>query len=53
VFIPGTARRHRLTRLLTRAQAYLFFPLLLLEGLNLHVAGLLALRKRPGNARWL
>jgi len=53
VFIPGTARRHRLTRLLTRAQAYLFFPLLLLEGLNLHVAGLLALRERPVNARWL
>ena len=53
VFIPGAARRHRLTRLLTRAQAYLFFPLLLLEGLNLHVAGLLALPKRPGKARWL
>jgi fatty acid desaturase len=38
--------------LLTRAQAYTFFPLLLLEGLNLHVAGLLALRERPTAARW-
>jgi fatty acid desaturase len=53
VFVPGEVRGHRLTRLLTRAQAYLFFPLLLLEGLNLHVAGLLALRERPGKARWL
>ncbi len=51
VFIPGEARRHRVTRLLTRAQAYLFFPLLLLEGLNLHVAGLLALRERPPGRR--
>jgi fatty acid desaturase len=53
LFVPGQARRHRLTRLLTRAQAYLFFPLLLLEGVNLHVAGLLALRERPGRTRWL
>jgi fatty acid desaturase len=52
VFAPGQRRRHRITRLLTRAQAYLFFPLLLLEGLNLHVAGLLALRDRPTAARW-
>jgi fatty acid desaturase len=52
VFMPGERRRHRMTRLLTRAQAYLFFPLLLLEGLNLHVAGLLALRERPTAARW-
>ena len=53
LFIPGETRRHRLTRVLTRAQAYLFFPLLLLEGLNLHIAGLLALRERPVKARWL
>jgi len=53
VFIPGERRRHRVSRLLTRAQAYFFFPLLLLEGLNLHVAGLLALRERPLKARWL
>jgi fatty acid desaturase len=52
VFLPGERRRHRTTRLVTRAQAYLFFPLLLLEGLNLHVAGLLALRERPTAARW-
>ncbi len=52
VFTPGERRRHRTTRLLTRVQAYLFFPLLLLEGLNLHVAGLLALRERPTAARW-
>ena len=29
-------------------QAFLFFPLLLLEGLNLHVASARALRNRPG-----
>jgi fatty acid desaturase len=53
VFIPGERRRHAISRLLTRAQAYFFFPLLLLEGLNLHVAGLLALRERPPKTRWL
>jgi fatty acid desaturase len=52
VFVPGQTRRHRLTRLLTRAQAWFFFPLLVLEGLNLHVSGLLALRERPVAARW-
>jgi fatty acid desaturase len=51
VFIPGEHRRHRTTRLATRVQAYFFFPLLLLEGLHLHVAGLLALRERPARAR--
>jgi fatty acid desaturase len=51
VFIPGQARRRWIGRLLTRAQAYYFFPLLLLEGLNLHVAGLLALRERPPGRR--
>ncbi|MEU6718388.1 fatty acid desaturase [Nonomuraea sp. NPDC046802] len=35
-----------LTRFIARPQAFLFFPLLLLEGLNLHVAGLRALRNR-------
>ena len=53
VFVPDERRRHRISRLLTRAQAYIFFPLLLLEGLNLHVAGLLALRERPLGSRWL
>ncbi|WP_216892270.1 fatty acid desaturase family protein [Nocardia alni] len=33
-------------RLIGRAQAFLFFPLLMLEGLNLHVAGARALRSR-------
>ena len=53
VFIPGEKRQHRLSRLLTRAQAWLFFPMLLLEGANLHLAGLLALRERPTRARWV
>ncbi|MEV6767488.1 acyl-CoA desaturase [Nocardia sp. NPDC051030] len=33
-------------RLIGRAQAFLFFPLLMLEGLNLHVAGVRALKNR-------
>ena len=53
VFVPGERRRYGVSRLLTRAQAYFFFPLLLLEGLHLHVAGLLALRERSTGARWL
>jgi fatty acid desaturase len=40
-----------LARMLTRGQAWLFFPMLLLEGLNLHVAGVRALldgtQRRP------
>ena len=48
-----SAGRHGISRLLTRGQAYFFFPLLVLEAINLHVAGLLALRERPGGARWL
>jgi fatty acid desaturase len=51
VFIPGQGRGRRITRLLTRAQAFYFFPLLLLEGLSLHVAGVLALRERPPGRR--
>jgi fatty acid desaturase len=49
------ARRGRPARFLARHQAYLFFPLLLLEGINLHVASVRALfgertsRSRP---RW-
>ncbi|NEW25446.1 fatty acid desaturase family protein [Nocardia cyriacigeorgica] len=42
-----------LPRLIGRAQAYLFFPLLLLEGLNLHVAGVRALRNRSVKHRVL
>jgi fatty acid desaturase len=52
VFMPGQSRRTRLTALLTRAQAWFFFPLLVLEGLNLHAASLLALKERPVAARW-
>src|SRR4051812_21727871 len=36
---------------LARHQAWLFFPMLLLEGLNLHVAGVRALLARTGTAR--
>jgi fatty acid desaturase len=43
------ARTGRLGRAITRRQAWLFFPLLTLEGLNLHVASLLSLR--PGGGR--
>jgi fatty acid desaturase len=42
-----------LPRLIGRSQAYLFFPLLLLEGLNLHVSGLRALANRSLKARVL
>jgi fatty acid desaturase len=38
------ARRGTLARALARHQAYLFFPMLLLEGINLHVASVRALR---------
>jgi fatty acid desaturase len=44
VFTPAQAgSRSRAGRWLSRWQAHLFFPLLLLEGLNLHVSGLRAL----------
>jgi fatty acid desaturase len=44
VFTGGQAQaRGRVGRWLSRTQAYLFVPLLLLEGLNLHVAGIRAL----------
>ncbi|WP_338758831.1 acyl-CoA desaturase [Nocardia vulneris] len=47
VWSQRQARSSRgLPRLVGRAQAYLFFPLLLLEGLNLHVAGVRALKNR-------
>jgi fatty acid desaturase len=39
---------------LTRRQGYLFFPLLLLEGLNLHVKSITSLSaRRPVNGRWI
>ncbi|WDT58509.1 fatty acid desaturase family protein [Streptomyces sp. G7(2002)] len=50
VFIPGDAAARRGVRAWwTRHQAALFFPLLLMEGWNLHVASVRALRhRRPG-----
>jgi fatty acid desaturase len=55
VFTAGQARLRRgFAAAWTRSQAYLFFPLLLLEGLNLHVASvreLLRPSRRPH--RWL
>lgn len=44
-------RRGAFARFLTRYQAFLFFPLLLLEGLNLHVASARALWARPSRNR--
>lgn len=41
----------RLERAMGRHQALLFFPLLLLEGLNLHVSGFRELRKQPPRRR--
>lgn len=40
----AAARSGRLARAVTRRQAWLFFPLLTLEGINLHVASVLSLR---------
>jgi fatty acid desaturase len=37
---------------LGRYQAWLFFPMLLLEGLHLHIASVRALLGRSGKARW-
>ncbi|WP_433535507.1 fatty acid desaturase family protein [Micromonospora sp. CA-249363] len=39
-------------RWLARRQAYLFFPMLLLEGLNLHVASIRAIVARGPDGRW-
>lgn len=51
-FTPGqAARRTGIHRLLAVCQAYLFFPMLLLEGVNLHVASVRALAKRPIRTR--
>ena len=54
VFLAGQdAGRRGLAAWATRHQAFLFFPVLLLEGLNLHVASIQALRERPLGARWV
>src|SRR5258708_5381688 len=52
-FTPAQARASRgLARLVFRYQAYLFFPLLLLEGVNLHVASVQALTRRAARHRF-
>jgi fatty acid desaturase len=45
--------RHGLGAVMARRQAYLFFPLLLLEGLNLHVASVRAVLGQRGRRRWI
>lgn len=54
-FTPDAARRrHRVTTWLTRRQGYYFFPLLLLEGLSLHVASIQTLvQRRDLRRRWV
>ena len=48
-FTPGQARARRgIGGWLAVHQAWLFFPMLLLEGFHLHVAGVRALRDRRG-----
>jgi len=42
----ASSRRSKFGRLFTRSQSWLFFPLLLLEGLNLHVASVRSLLDR-------
>jgi fatty acid desaturase len=44
--------RRGLSRFLTSKQAWLFFPMLLLEGLHLHLASARALRSGVVKARW-
>ncbi len=51
-FTAAQARAsHGLARVLFRYQAYLFFPLLLLEAVSLHVASVQALARRAGRRR--
>jgi fatty acid desaturase len=53
VFLHGQATGRRgLYAWLTRHQAVVFFPILLLEGLNLHVSSFQALRDGTVTARW-
>jgi fatty acid desaturase len=52
-FTPGQIQgRHRLGVWLGRYQAWLFFPMLLLEGIHLHIAGMRALLGHSYKARW-
>ncbi|MGZ4550946.1 MAG: fatty acid desaturase family protein [Blastococcus sp.] len=53
IFVHGQgAGRRGLSAWMTRHQALFFFPLLLLEGLNLHVSSIQALRDGTVKARW-
>jgi fatty acid desaturase len=55
-FTPAvaTSRQSRLTAWLTTKQGWFFFPLLLLEGLNLHMESLrVLLGRQPVKRRWL
>ncbi|WP_376765722.1 fatty acid desaturase family protein [Agromyces agglutinans] len=54
-FLEEDAAQSRgLVRLITRKQGYLFFPLLLLEGINLHVHGIRHVVAKQGvKRRWL
>jgi fatty acid desaturase len=50
-FTPGQASaKHGLVRLIARHQAWLFFPLLLLEAAHLHLASTKAVLRRSGRA---
>ncbi|MGA8113704.1 MAG: acyl-CoA desaturase [Actinocatenispora sp.] len=54
VFVEShTQGRRGFAHWLTRSQAYLFFPMLLLEGLNLHVASIRALLRPSGKLKVL
>ncbi len=48
----ANARQRTLTRALARHQAYLFFPMLLFEGVNLHVASIRTLFTRTAKPRF-
>jgi fatty acid desaturase len=53
VFLHGQGQERRgMSAWFTRYQAVVFFPILLLEGLNLHVGSVEALRNGTVSARW-
>jgi fatty acid desaturase len=53
-FTSDQARRKRgLARVVTRYQAYLFFPLLLFEALSIHVISIRSVLRGPARRRWL
>ena len=50
----SAATRKGVSAWITRRQGYLFFPLLLLEGVNLHVKSITSLTARtPVKGRWI